>query len=393
MFDSFTEAARRAVSRALWHAGRLQHPEVRGVHLLLGTVDVLAEASAGAMDGIDVERLRAQLALRVRPEHHRAAAGQLPWAATATRACEGASAMARAHDGGAVDIPHLLLTLLSTDGDIASIADTALEAAGSTACEFLDALRATLGEVEGAAPSVVLAPMEARADLTLAFHPELSPQQIAVAVEAVGEWYRACGGAGLQFRFAPEDRAASGPEGAGPGLCAWLRCISAKVSAVTRRDWRGRPGRAFRQGLDGAAQSAGECVVGERGHEARGQVRKQIEGMSLGPYEGVVRDAAQAEEVRTRTVLAQRAGASDVVHRARRNDRVRSEGAGDRADRRGLDSEALCRLLETLVRGGMAIDLRDTAIDVVPHDGAIDSKDVRGLLGGFVAAGVPPAQV
>ncbi|MEK7283111.1 MAG: hypothetical protein AAB249_04820 [Acidobacteriota bacterium] len=84
-------------------------------------------------------------------------------------------------------------------------------AAGAEPQELVTTLVRASGGTSG--PTVVLEPVAPRADFEIDFHPELSPSQIAVAVRALGDWFRACGGAGLEFRFAEQYCSERVPEG------------------------------------------------------------------------------------------------------------------------------------------------------------------------------------
>lgn len=211
MFDSFTEGARHAVSRARWHASRLHHDAIRHEHLVLGVVDVLADSdqTIAGIAGLDLPRFRAQLALRVTPEDHPATTAPLPWTNDALDALT--AARCRAGSCEEVDVVRLFLALLERRGDAATIVAAALRAAGAEPQELVTTLALASGEASS--PTLILEPVEPRADFEIDFHPELSPAQIAVAVRALGDWFRACGGAGLEFRFAEQYCSERVPEG------------------------------------------------------------------------------------------------------------------------------------------------------------------------------------
>ncbi len=175
---------------------------------MLGVVDVLADSDEG-IAGIDLLRFRAQLALRVTPEDHPATTAPLPWTNDALDALTAARCGAGSCEE--VDIVRLFLALLERRGDAATIVAAALRAAGTEPHDLV----ATLARASGGTsnPTVVLEPVAPRADFEIDFHPELSPSQIAVAVRALGDWFRACGGAGLEFRFAEQYCSERVPEG------------------------------------------------------------------------------------------------------------------------------------------------------------------------------------
>jgi hypothetical protein len=52
-------------------------------------------------------------------------------------------------------------------------------------------------------------------DFAISFHPTLSPQQIKTALEALADYFRKCGGAGLRIDFEFETISARDPEHAG----------------------------------------------------------------------------------------------------------------------------------------------------------------------------------
>lgn len=342
-------------------------------HLLLGVVDVLAEAGSAqpfAAVGIDIERFRAQVLLRVHGSEAADSTMPLPYSATVLTALASAQQAA----GPEVDLVHLLRAAITTDPATTAITELALRAADGEFDEFLASLDVTLACGTDAG-DYVLEPAQRRPDLEIAFHPDLTGAQIATAVRALGDLTRDCGGCGLELRFEVQDCVAPAPDVVGRALRDVWRALSAQIFAVTRRDWRTRPGRNFKRLLRTASSLAERYGLAERVDDARKLLRKRIEGAAVGAYEKAALDAAMAEEARTRSRVAQRTAEAAIERSALENE-------SNRADARRSETEALACFMETTVRCGLAVSLRGARIDIVPHGGVIVVEDVRTVLDG-----------
>lgn len=188
MLDSLDTAARRAVSRARWHATRLDHADVDTLHLLLGVIELLTEADDERVAELDLDRLRAQVALRA--PSNADLSGRRGFTAGAAWGFEKAAAIADDGAGGFADVPHLLQAILDIENPDASAVECVILAAGGEPNRLREGRH-----------GVVLEPRTPAADLELEFHPGLTAEQIAIAIAAVGDVFRDFGGAGFEVRL------------------------------------------------------------------------------------------------------------------------------------------------------------------------------------------------
>jgi hypothetical protein len=188
LLDSLDTAARRAVSRARWHATRLDHADVDTLHLLLGVIEHLIEVDDERVAELDLDRLRAQVALRAPATTD--LAGRRGFTAGAAWGFQRAAAIAAAGAGGLADVPHLLHAILDIENPDASAVECVILAAGGEP-----------NRLREGRDGVVLEPRTPAADLELEFHPGLAPEQIATAIAAVGDVFRDFGGAGFEVRL------------------------------------------------------------------------------------------------------------------------------------------------------------------------------------------------
>ncbi|MGE0143825.1 MAG: hypothetical protein AB7I19_07930 [Planctomycetota bacterium] len=188
MLDSLDTAARRAVSRARWHATRLDHVDVDTLHLLLGVIEHLTEVDDERIAELDLDRLRAQVALRAPATAD--PAGRRGFTLGATWVFERVAAIADLDACEFAGVPHLWQSILDADHPDAGAVECVILAAGGEPSRLRED---RLG--------VVLEPRTPTADLELEFHPGLTPEQVAIAIAAVGDVFHDFGGAGFEVRL------------------------------------------------------------------------------------------------------------------------------------------------------------------------------------------------
>lgn len=105
MYERFTDAVRKIMMTASQHANHFKHDYVGCLHMLVGAVDI----APGTLESksIDVARLREAAVSRL--ERASSVGGKA--------AIESAIEQARTHDSAIVDVPHLLVGILSEPDD------------------------------------------------------------------------------------------------------------------------------------------------------------------------------------------------------------------------------------------------------------------------------------
>jgi len=129
MFDRFTDRARKVMGLARQEAQKFNHDYIGTEHILLGIVEEASGVAASALEGLDVslEKVRAEIEIRVSHGTTMVTMGQLPFTPRAKKVLELSLEEASSLGHTYIGTEHLLLGLIREDEGVAWQALRALD--------------------------------------------------------------------------------------------------------------------------------------------------------------------------------------------------------------------------------------------------------------------------